>query len=218
MLSLLDKVKSTFPIKNLSIIVACDENGTIGKADGLPWDKIEGDLPRFKELTRGKTIIMGSKTFKTLPEPLEGRYHIVLSRFWSIEERAKLNIQTARSRALGIDFVSSVNEIVEIMKYEPEEVFIIGGAEVYSLLLPYVTKVYVTRIPAIVEGDTKVDWLAMEKLPELGRQFRCLSIETSKDKTYGLNHFYVYKRKTKCILGIKFKNVLRNLLRVLTER
>lgn len=211
MRDLMERLSCTYPIKNLSMIVACDVDGTIGKGNGLPWKRIKGDLPRFKQMTIGKVVIMGRKTFETLPEPLEGRYHIVLSRFWSIEDRAKLNVKVACSRASGIDFVTSINEIKEVLKYEPEEVFVVGGAEVYNLLSPYLNTVYITRIPIKVSGDTRVDWIAKKGMEKLKKVFRCESFEVTKDPIYGENHFYTFKRRESYVLFNRIKKRLEDM-------
>jgi len=125
----------------LSIIVAIANNNVIGKDNSLIWHLPE-DLKRFKDITTGKTIIMGRKTFESLPCILPNRHHIVLTRDISY------NVSDER--------VTVINNIDELKPYinDEKEHFIIGGGEVYKLLLPYAEKLYITKIEADFEGDT----------------------------------------------------------------
>lgn len=125
----------------VSIIVAIDRNGAIGnKGDQLFY--IREDLRHFKELTLGHPIIMGRKTFEALPRgPLPGRRNIVISR-------------QADYRPEGVDVVASLPEALALCEGE-EEVFIIGGAQIYALALPLASDLYLTDIDAAApEADT----------------------------------------------------------------
>ncbi len=116
----------------ISMIVAIDQQNAIGhKGDQLAY--ISKDLKRFKELTSGNPIIMGRKTFEALPKgALPNRTNIVLS------HNTKLNFPDC-------EMVSSVEEIIE--KYnDKQEMFVIGGAEIYKIFLPLATKIYLTHI------------------------------------------------------------------------
>lgn len=125
----------------LSIIVAFNENYVIGNQNKLIWH-ISNDLKRFKKITTGKTIVMGRKTFESLPGVLPGRKHIVITE--------------NREYTAANDMVTVVNDIKEIFKYEDssEEFFIIGGGEIYKQLLPYCKRLYLTKIVSTQEGDT----------------------------------------------------------------
>ncbi|WP_026884784.1 dihydrofolate reductase [Clostridium akagii] len=125
----------------LSIIVAFNENYVIGNQNKLIWH-ISNDLKRFKKITTGKTIVMGRKTFESLPGVLPGRKHIVITE----------NKEYTAANAM----VTVVNDIKEIFKYEDssEEFFIIGGGEIYKQLLPYCKRLYLTKIVSTQEGDT----------------------------------------------------------------
>jgi dihydrofolate reductase len=112
----------------LSIVVAVSENNVIGKDNKLLWH-IPEDMKKFKELTTGKTIIMGRKTFESLGKVLPERKHVVLSRDPS--EELLLNDQITIA-----EDVSKLNEYIN----SEEESFVIGGAIVYRLLMPYCTK------------------------------------------------------------------------------
>ena len=111
----------------LSIIVAMAKNNVIGKDNKLIWN-LPDDLKRFKELTTGKNIIMGRKTFESLGRVLPNRKHIVLTKNknWHYES----------------DQVEVVNDIKDISKYieDNNENFVIGGAEIYKMLIQYAKK------------------------------------------------------------------------------
>jgi len=116
----------------ISIIVAVDKNNGIGrKGDQLAY--ISGDLKRFKALTTGHTIIMGRKTFEALPKgALPNRRNIVLTRRKDF-------------RAEGCDAYNSVEEVLRNTSGE-EELFVIGGGEIYKAFMPFSNKIYLTVI------------------------------------------------------------------------
>ncbi len=124
----------------LSIIVAKAKNNIIGKNNKLIWHLPE-DLKRFKELTTGHTIIMGRRTFESLGRILPNRKHVVLC------NDAEMNIDDER--------VEILPDITMLDKYinSSEENFIIGGATIYKLLMPYTNKMYITEINEDFEGD-----------------------------------------------------------------
>lgn len=125
----------------LSIIVAIGNSNVIGKDNKLIWH-LPNDLKRFKELTTGKTIIMGRKTFESLGRVLPKRKHIVLCR------SGKLNIDDER--------VEIVKDVADLENYinDSEEHFVIGGASIYKLLLDKTNKMYITKINEDFDGDT----------------------------------------------------------------
>lgn len=124
----------------LSIIVAKAKNNIIGKNNKLLWSLPE-DLKRFKEITTGHTIIMGRKTFESLGRVLPNRKHIVFTQNpdFKVEDE-------------NVEIVHSMLEIKQYIDDENEN-FVIGGAMIYSLLLPYTNKMYVTEINQDFEGD-----------------------------------------------------------------
>lgn len=128
----------------LNIIVACTDNeNVIGKDNKLPWNLPE-DLQHFKEITMGKTIVMGRKTFESLPKVLPGRHHIVLTR----NQNYKVNDP-------NVEVVTgNINNIFKKMKYSENEYFIIGGAEIYKTGIKFADKIFLTRIYENIEGDT----------------------------------------------------------------
>lgn len=126
----------THPLISLVVAMAC--NRVIGRDNALPW-RLSEDLKRFKATTLGKPVLMGRKTFESIGRPLPGRRNIVLTR-----DRAW--------RAGGADAVSSVDEALRLTSREPE-LAVIGGAEVYRLVLPLAERIYLTRVEAEVAGD-----------------------------------------------------------------
>lgn len=136
----------------LTAIYARAANGVIGREGALPWH-LPADLRRFKALTMGKPMIMGRKTFESFPSPLPGRRHIVLTRdpAW---------------RAEGAEAAPSPGKALAMAGPEG---WVIGGAEIFALLLPRCERVELTEIHADAEGDTVIAPLGAE-WRELARQ------------------------------------------------
>lgn len=127
----------------LSIIVAVSENGVIGDRNRLLWH-ISEDLKRFKALTTGHPVVMGRKTYESLGRPLPDRTNVVITR-----------------QALDLAGCRVVHSLAEALALFPagEEVFIIGGAEIYAQALPIADRFYLTRILHPYAGDTRFpDW------------------------------------------------------------
>jgi len=124
----------------LSIVVAVAENNVIGKDNKLIWHLPE-DLKRFKKLTTGHTIIMGRKTFESLGRVLPNRKHVILC------NDMELNIEDENVEVL--EDISMLKQYID----STEENFVIGGATIYKLLLPYANKIYLTLIHEKFEGD-----------------------------------------------------------------
>jgi len=125
----------------IALIAAIDEAGGIGKDGGLPWH-LSDDLKNFKRLTMGRHLLMGRKTYETVAGKLSGRNLIVLSRD---PEFAAEDALVAHSIEEGLSVAREKGE---------EELFVIGGAEIYSQALPLATRFYRTRVHAQVETDT----------------------------------------------------------------
>jgi len=124
----------------LKILVAFDENRVIGKNNTLIWH-LPADLKRFKALTTGHVIIMGRKTFESIGKPLPNRTTIVISR------QTDLKIE-------GVIITHSVEEaILKAKSVTREDIFIVGGAEIYALSLPLADQILVTQLHDIFEGD-----------------------------------------------------------------
>ena len=125
-----------------SIIVAVSKNNMIGKDNSIPWF-IPEDLKRFKEITMGKKMIMGRKTFESLPGVLPGRKHIILTR----NKDYKVDNENVE---VYYDFDDLINEF----KDSEEEVFIIGGSEIYNKFYKHANKLFLTEVDLQVDGDT----------------------------------------------------------------
>ena len=127
----------------LSIIVAVAENGVIGGNNTLLWH-ISEDLKRFKAITSGHAVIMGRKTYDSLGRPLPNRRNVVIT-------RQDIQIE-------GVDVVHSLEEAIALFP-SSEEVFIIGGAQIYAEAIPLADTFYLTRVHHSYEGDTIYpDW------------------------------------------------------------
>ena len=122
---------------SLFLIYARAANGAIGKDGGLPWH-LPADLKRFKALTMDKPMIMGRKTFESLPGPLPGRRHIVLTR-------------KERWDSTGAEVVRSVDEA--LAKAGEGEVAVIGGAAIFDVFMPLASRVELTEIHEEFAGD-----------------------------------------------------------------
>ena len=161
----------------LSIIVAKAKNNVIGKNNRLLWELPE-DLKRFHELTTGHVIIMGRKTFESLGKVLPNRKHIVFT-----------NNPDFKIENENVKIIHSMLEIQEYIE-DKNENFVIGGAMIYNLLMPYVTKLYVTQINKDFEGDTFFPRIDEEKWKEIER------ISGMKDENNKFNYeFVTYERK-----------------------
>jgi len=122
----------------LSIIVARARNGVIGRENRLPWH-LPADLRHFKALTMGKPMVMGRRTWESLPGLLPGRRHIVVSR-------------DPAYRAEGAEVASSLAGAVALAG-AVEEVMVIGGGQLYREALPLAGRIYLTEVEAEIEGD-----------------------------------------------------------------
>lgn len=141
----------------LSIIVAKAKNNIIGKENQMIW-RLPDDLKRFKEITTGHTIIMGRKTFESLGRILPDRKHIIFS------QNPDFKVNDDR-----VEVVQSMLQIQEYIENE-EENFVIGGAMIYNLLMPYVKRMYVTEIDREFEGDAFFPKINKEIWKEISRE------------------------------------------------
>ncbi|WP_309912264.1 dihydrofolate reductase [Arcicella sp. BE51] len=125
----------------LSIIVAVAENGVIGHNNQLIW-RLPEDLKMFKRLTTGHPVIMGRKTFESIGKPLPNRTSIIITRDQDFQVEGCITVHSLE------DAIEAASEI------EDNETFIIGGAEIYRLSLPFADKIYLTEVHHAFEGDT----------------------------------------------------------------
>jgi dihydrofolate reductase len=129
----------------ISIIVAVAQNGVIGKDNQLLW-KLSSDLRRFKQITTGHYLLMGRKTFESIGKPLPNRTSLIISRnFECIQENC---------------FVfQSINEaIVFAAQQNQEDLYVIGGGEIYQQMLPLAKTIHLTLVYTDIEGDTYFEY------------------------------------------------------------
>lgn len=125
----------------LSLIVAASENNVIGKNNVLPW-KLPDDLRHFREMTKGKPIIMGRKTFESIGRALPDRLNIVITRQEDYERE-------------GVVRAESLDDAIDIAKESnAQETCVIGGGEIYKQAMEKADRIYLTQVHATLEGDT----------------------------------------------------------------
>ncbi len=158
----------------LSIIAAIGKNNELGLNNNLIWH-LKGDMKFFKETTIGHTIIMGRKTFESLPQLLEERKHIVLS-------RNNINIP-------NIEVFHTIEEFLSNYINTDEEIFNIGGASVYQSLLEYTDKIYLTEIEKTAKADAY--------FPTFNKKdFESEILDKKTDEKTGIKYKHVlYKRR-----------------------
>jgi len=137
------------------IIAAVARNGVIGKDNKLPWHLPE-DLKHFKALTMGHPMIMGRKTWESLPGRLPGRPHIVVSRDTSYQ-------------AEGAEVVHSLEAAIDAAGRHSDTVFVIGGADIYAQALPLADRMELTEVDAEVQGDATFPPFGKEEWSEIAR-------------------------------------------------
>lgn len=156
-------------MSSVALIWAMADNRTIGADNQLPW-YLPSDLQRFKTLTEGKPVIMGRKTFESIGRPLPSRENIVITRDPSFA-------------ADGVTTASSIEDAIAIaqrLSQKGQEIFVIGGSEIYKQTLPFADKLYVTNVRAVVQGDTffpRYDKTRWKRLPDVPANF----VRDSKD-------------------------------------
>lgn len=159
----------------ISTIVAVSENNVIGKDNNLPW-RLSNDLKYFKKTTQGHTIVLGRKNYDSIGRPLPNRTNIVITR------QSDLKIE-------GCIVMPSLESAIEYAKANGEdELFIIGGAQIYALAIPLINKLYLTKVHADVEGDVV--------FPEMGEGWKEVSSEDHKaDEKNEFDHSFVVYEK-----------------------
>ena len=159
----------------ISLIAAVAKNLAIGKDNQLLWHLPE-DMRHFRETTRGKPVIMGRKTWESLPDsfrPLPGRHNIVVSR-------------NPTYQAIGATLAGSLENAIQLEK-EATEIFVIGGAELYKQAMPLADKLYLTEVEESVDGDAFFPEILPTEWEETSRQ--------TKHETSAHNFsFVVYQR------------------------
>ncbi len=159
------------PRPPITIVLARAINGVIGKDNRLPWH-IPGDLRRFKALTMGSAMIMGRKTFDSLPGILPGRRHIVMTRDpdWQVE---------------GVEVAHDVDTAIRVAGDDP--ISVIGGAAIFELFEPIADKIELTEVIAEVDGDVSMpDLRSSERWREVASEDHMPTIDTPAWRTVTL--------------------------------
>jgi dihydrofolate reductase len=147
------------PVPRISIIAALARNQAIGRRNQMPW-RLPEDLKRFRRLTLGHAVVMGRRTFDSIGKPLPGRDNIVVT----------------RSRDWNHPGCRTANSIEAALASTPtsQEVFVIGGAEIYLLALPRAVRLYLTEIEHEFDGDTFFPEFDRSRWREVSRESRVL--------------------------------------------
>ncbi|MEI3610743.1 dihydrofolate reductase [Pseudogracilibacillus sp. SO30301A] len=141
----------------ISFIVAMDRNHVIGFNNQMPWH-LPNDLKFFKETTTGHTIVMGRKTFESIGRVLPNRKHIVLT-------------TSNNDFPDEVEVVQDIESIIQLSKANnDEELFVIGGGNIFKQLLPYADNLYVTLINETFEGDIFFPEISMEEWEEVSKE------------------------------------------------
>ena len=164
-----------FAMSEIFIIVAMAQNRTIGINNAMPW-RIPEDLRHFKTLTMGHHMIMGRKTFDSIGKPLPGRTTVVVT----------------RDRELKIDGCIMAHSLPDAIAAcaGDEQIFVVGGAELYQQAMPLVDMLYITEIQQAVEGDAHFPEFNRDAWQEESREIR--QQEAPQPLEY---HFVIYRRK-----------------------
>jgi dihydrofolate reductase len=142
----------------ISYVVAMDRNRLIGTGDGLPW-RLPDEMRRFKEITMGHPVLIGRKTYETIPQkfrPLEGRMNIVLTRQEAYE-------------APGCLVVNSLEEALSAVSAD-QELMVIGGAQLFEELMPVVDRLYLTEIDGEYTGNIYFPQIDDNEWREISRE------------------------------------------------
>ena len=156
-------------------VVAIAENGVIGANSAMPW-RLRSDMQRFKAITIGKPVVMGRKTFESLPRPLPGRTNIVVTRDTAYRAAGAIvthSLADARAIATG-----------DALRRFATEIAVIGGAEIYAQAMPFADRLEVTEVHATPEGDTRFAAIDPAIWQETARERHGASADDSTDFTY----------------------------------
>jgi len=162
----------------LALVAAVSENNIIGFHNDLPW-KLPADLQHFKDVTKGKPVIMGRKTYDSIGHALKDRHNIIVSR------QAHLQVE-------GCDVVDSLKKAIRLAEKDmTEEVCVIGGGDIYRQALPIADQIYFTRVHATIQGDVSFPELSGFEWREINREYH----EADKENQYAFS-FVAYERRS----------------------
>ncbi|HWW21526.1 MAG TPA: dihydrofolate reductase [Steroidobacteraceae bacterium] len=158
----------------ISLVVAVADNGVIGRDGKLPW-RLPDDMKHFRNLTLGKPLLMGRRTFESIGRPLSGRRNLVLS-------------HTAMVPLAEVETVRSLEQALALIG--EQELCVIGGAAVFALALPSASCIYLTRVHGRPEGDTRFPLSALREWQEIERS------EHPADERHGYAMSFVRLQRT----------------------
>lgn len=162
----------------ISFIVAMDRNNVIGRGQDnkMPWH-LPNDLRHFKEKTTGHTVVMGRKTFQSLGRVLPNRKHIVLTR-------------SSSALPEEVEVIHDIQTMIDMMSKKEEEIFVIGGGDIFKQILPYADRLYVTVIEETFEGDIYFPSISTDDWRETSKE------KGIKDEKNPYDYFFIqYDRK-----------------------
>lgn len=164
---------------HISILVAMAKNRVIGRNNALPW-QLPPDLKRFKELTMGHHIVMGRKTYESIGRPLPGRTSVIITR-------------QPDYQVPGAIVVASIDQALKVCsagKEVDQEIFVIGGAQIYRQSLGLCQRIYITEIQQEFDGDTLFPELNQQEWREISREKHRLNDDDGLEY-----HFVVLDRR-----------------------
>jgi dihydrofolate reductase len=160
----------------ISLIWAMSRNRIIGRDNALPW-RLPADLQHFKQVTLGKPIIMGRRTWESLPGRLPQRRHIVITRQRDYQ-------------AAGAETAPDLQSAIRLAG-DVDEVMIVGGATLYALALPLADQLYLTLVDADVEGDTRFPDFDLSEWREISRRRH----DPDMANSYGMEFLHLIRRR-----------------------
>lgn len=174
----------------ISLIAACSSNYVIGKDNKLPWNYPE-DLKYFKNMTSGKTIVMWRKTFESIWKPLPNRKNIVLTR----------NIDRS---APWVTVIHNIQELIEKYQDSGDELMVIWWEQIYTLFLPYASKIYLTEVKKEIEWDAffpQFSWFFNETSRDIHNEYDFVVFEKKKWLTPKVGIWVAIIKNNKILLG-----------------
>lgn len=161
----------------ISLIVAMDKQRLIGRQNQLPW-RLPADLKYFKNVTLGKPVLMGRKTYESLGKPLPGRQNIIIT-------------HNTNFIAEGCEIAHSLEAAFDLCK-DADEIMVIGGAQLYQAALPYAQRLYITWVHGDFKGDTFFPAWSPDEWNEISRESHDID-----DKNLFPYTFVILERLTK---------------------
>jgi dihydrofolate reductase len=171
----------------LTIVVAVSEDGVIGREGDLPW-RLSADLQRFKRITMGHHLLMGRKTYESIGRLLPGRTTTIITRNndYRVEGAIVGNSLDELLQKINDSHIDRAKLNVADADISNNEIFVVGGGEVYATTLPLATRIHFTRVHTKISGDAffpKVDWAQWK---EVRSEFQPADEKNDFDSTYRL--------------------------------